>query len=195
MPISIPADLTIVTLRANGVDQEQRFTERYAATLLQLASTLWTAYADVAFQRASCNTVIEELPPNMRTDVVDDSGYHFLVARHRAGAGVRVLFVNNTARPELGGQARHEKRVCMIRYLANADQAARILAHELGHLLELPHIDDPNVQGPGTESIRSTWMRNLMFSGSLVPDAEISDDQRAAARSSALAQRFSSGGG
>ncbi len=191
MPITIPTDLTIVTLRSRGTDHQQRYTEAYAADLLQRASALWVSRADVAFQRRSCATVVEEMPPGMRADVVGDNGYHFLVARHPAGAGVRALFVDQTARPELGGQARHEKRVCMIRYLRDPDQAARILAHELGHLMELPHIDDPSVQGPGTEATRAPWLINLMFSGGLTPQAEINETQRNAARASAVVQRFS----
>jgi len=186
MPIVIPADLTIVTISG----QQQRFTEEFASTLLQLASALWQARADITFRRASIETVSEEMPAGMRADVVDDAGYHYLVHAHPAGLGVRVLFVDRTARQELGGQARHETRVCFVKYLENSGTASRLLAHELGHLLELPHIDDPNVTGPGTESIRAPWMRNLMFSGALTPDAEINADQRQRARSSAIARRF-----
>jgi hypothetical protein len=106
MAIVIPADLTIVTLSG----QPQRFTEEYASNLLQLASALWQNRADITFRRASCQRVTEEMPPGMRADVIDDSGYHFLASRYRAGAGVRVLFVDRTARGDLGGQSRAETR-------------------------------------------------------------------------------------
>lgn len=190
MPIVIPADLTIVTLRSNGTTQPQRFTEQYASNLLQLASTIWQDRAEITFRRASCESVVDEMPPGMRSDVLEDNGYHFLVSHHRANLGVRCIFVDRTVRPELGGQSRHETRVCLIKYESNPGAASRMLAHELGHLLELPHIDDRNVQGPGTEEIRAPWIRNLMFSGALTPDAEINDQQRQLARSSALARQF-----
>jgi hypothetical protein len=65
-----------------------------------------------------------------------------------------------------------------------------MLAHELGHLLELHHIDNPAQAGPGNEALQASWMRNLMYSGALNPDAEINADQRQTARSSALARQF-----
>ena len=190
MPIVIPANLTIVTLRTGGANQPQRFTERLAADLLRLANTLWQDRAEITFPLASCQSVVEEMPPGMRADVVDDNGYHFLVSRYRAGAGVRVLFVDRTARAELGGQSRAQTRVCFIKYEANQGAASRMLAHELGHLLELHHVDDPSLAGPGNEAMQATWLRNLMYSGALNPDAEINADQRQQARSSALARQF-----
>jgi hypothetical protein len=193
MPIIIPADLTIVTLRNNGTNQPQRFTESYAANLLGLASSIWQDRAEIGFRRNSCQSVVEEMPAGMHADVLDESGYHFLVSRYRAGLGVRVLFVDRTVRPELGGQARHQTRVCLIKYEQNPGAASRMLAHELGHLLELPHIDDRSVSGPGSEATRAPWLRNLMFSGALTPNAEINDDQKRQARLSALARQFGGG--
>lgn len=193
MPVVIPADLTIVTLVSNGTNQPQRFTEDLASNLLQLASALWQSRADISFRRASIQTVTEEMPPGMRGDVVDDSGYHFLASRYRAGLGVRVLFVDRTARGDLGGQSRAQTRVCFVKYEPNPPAGSRMLAHELGHLLGLHHIDNPAQAGPGNEALQASWLRNLMYSGALNPDAEINADQRQAALSSELARR--SGGG
>lgn len=65
-----------------------------------------------------------------------------------------------------------------------------MLAHELGHLLELPHIDGTRTGGPGQERQVAAWMRNLMYSGALNPDAELTPEQVRLARSSAIARRF-----
>src|SRR2546426_1054643 len=103
MPIQIPADLTIVTLRDSGRELPQRFTEAYARTLLQRASELLQARADIAFRAGACERVVEEMQAGTRSDVVDDAGYHFLSAAHRAGSGVRVLLVDRVSRPALWG--------------------------------------------------------------------------------------------
>ena len=124
--------------------------------------------------------------------MVDEPGYHFLAAAHRAGNGVRVLLVDRVSRPELGGEARHETRVCLIAYGSDQGSTSRMLAHELGHLLELPHVDDTRRAGPGHERETAAWMRNLMYSGALNPAAELTPVQVQRARSSALARRFGS---
>jgi hypothetical protein len=186
MPIIIPADLTVVTISG----QQQRFTLQSAENLLQLASTIWQSRADISFRRASCEAVTETMPAGVRADVIDDGGYHYLASRYRAVNGVRVLFVDRTARADLGGQSRAQTLVCFIKYEPNDQAASRILAHELGHLLELHHLDNQAQAGPGNEARVASWMRNLMYSGALNPDAEINDTQRTTARSSALARRF-----
>lgn len=190
MGIHIPADLTIVTLRASGRELPQRFTEAHARALLQQASDLLRARADIEFRAGTCETVVAEMPAGARSDVVDETGYHFLSAAHRAGSGVRVLLVDRVSRPELGGEARARTRVCLVRYSADVGSTSRLLAHELGHLLELPHADEARREGPGQERQAATWMRNLMYSGAINPDAELTPDQVRQARSSALARRF-----
>ncbi len=190
MPITIPADLTIVTLRNSSGVLPQRFTEEYAETLLQNASRLLQSRIDIAFRKESIQTVIEEMPGETRSDVVTEAGYHYLASVYRALAGVRVLFVDSVDRAELGGQARHQTRVCLISYRTDDGSAAtRMLAHELGHLLELPHVDEVRLSGPGHEREIAARMRNLMYSGALNPAAELNASQRSLARASALARR------
>jgi hypothetical protein len=190
MAVVIPADLTIVTLRSDGKCQPQRFDLKQAANILNLASAIWQNRAGIMFSRGKCESVTEEMPAGMRADVVDDSGYHYLVSRYKAGRGVRVLFVDKTARPELGGQSRWEKRVCFVRWDPGEGALSRMLAHELGHLLELEHVDDRSVSGPGTESLQMSWRNNLMYSQALTPEAEVSDEQKAKALGSHLAKDF-----
>src|SRR5438270_481950 len=151
MPLQIPADITIVTLRADGQKLPQRFTESFARTVFQQASNLIKDRADIEFRLGACERVVEEMPTGARSDVVDDPGYHFLAAAHRAGSGVRILLVDRVARPELGGQAREQTRVCLVASGADAAPTSRMLAHELGHFLGLPHIDEGRTGGPGQE--------------------------------------------
>jgi hypothetical protein len=190
MSIRIPADVTIVTLRANGRELDQRFTEDHARDLLERASNLLSDRADIEFPLGVCERIVEEMPGGALADAVDEPGYHYLAAAHRAGRGIRVLMVDRVARRELGGQSRHQTRVCLVAYGADVPSTSRMLAHELGHLLELPHPDSARRAGPGHERQTAAWMRNLMYSGALNPAAELTPDQVQQARSSTLAQRF-----
>jgi hypothetical protein len=190
MSIQIPADVTIVTLRASGSELPQRFTETHARSLLQSASDLLRTRADVEFPLGICERVVDEMPAGSAADVVDEHGYHYLAATHRAGRGVRVLLVDRVSRRDLGGQSRHQTGVCLVAYSADVPSTSRMLAHELGHLLELDHVDLARRAGPGQERQTAAWMRNLMYSGALNPDAELTPDQVRQARASALARRF-----
>ena len=190
MPIQIPADITVVTLRSGSTTHPQRFTLEYAQSILQQASDLIQARADIVFRLGNSEEATVEMPEGMRGDVVDTSGFHFLVASFRAGNGVKVICVDRIAQQEIGGRSREEKRVCILPYNQDAGSTARKLAHELGHLLGLGHIDEGWQPGPGREAERAAMIRNLMFSGALTPDALLTETQISQARSSALASRF-----
>lgn len=190
MPVQIPVDITIVTLRYKGQEQPQRWTDAYAKSILEAASATWNDRADIEFKLASSERAVEEMPTGMLGDTVDGSGYHFLAHQHPAGNGARVLLVDKVSLRDLGGEAREKIRICLVAYGSDKDPVARMLAHELGHLLSLNHIDDPKLRGPGQEKLVAQWLVNLMYSGALNPAAEVNDRQVKAARSSDLAKRF-----
>jgi hypothetical protein len=190
MAITIPADLTIVTLRSRGRELAQRWTDAYAASVLQQASDILRARTNIEFPRAAVEQVVEEMPSGAASETVDEPGYHFLAATYKAVRGVRALLVDRVARTELGGQSRQQTRVCLIAYNSDLAATSRMMAHELGHLLSLPHVDSGRRPGPGQESQAAAWMRNLMYSGALNPAAELTQTQVQAARSSPLARRF-----
>ena len=189
-PIRIPTDVTIVTLRNAGQNLPQRWTETYARSVLEAASSILRTRSNVEFRLGTIEPVIEEMPAGARADMVDEAGYHYLSAAHRAGNGVRVLMVDRVSQRDLGGQARHETRVCLVAYGGDTQATARILAHELGHLLELNHPDEARQAGPGQEREVAAWLRNLMYSGVINPAAELTPVQIQNARSSVLARRF-----
>jgi hypothetical protein len=190
MAITIPADLTIVTLRSRGRELAQRWTDAYASSVLQQASDILRARTNIEFSRAAFEQVVEEMPSGTAAETVDEAGYHFLAATYKAVHGVRALLVDRVARTELGGQSRQQTRVCLIAYNSDLAATSRMMAHELGHLLSLPHVDSGRRPGPGHERQAAAWMRNLMYSGALNPAAELTQTQVQAARSSPLARRF-----
>jgi hypothetical protein len=190
MAITIPADLTIVTLRSTGGEVAQRWTEEYATSVLKTASDLLRSRTNIEFPRATVEPVVEEMPSGAASETVDEAGYHFLAAAHKAGNGVRVLLVDRVSRADLGGQSRQQTRVCLVAYGSDVASTSRMMAHELGHLLSLPHVDGDRRPGPGQERLVAAWMRNLMYSGALNPAAELTQTQVQAARSSPLARRF-----
>jgi len=186
--IKIPADLTIVTVSTGGSNQPQRWTPDYARSVLDNASGLLKDRAQIQFYLNSSEAAVEEMPAGTRSDVVDEPGYHFLVARHPASTGVRVLLVDRVAQRDVGGEARAETRVCLIAFGADLGSTGRMLAHELGHLLDLDHVE--RIAGPGNEKQNAAAARNLMNAGALNPIAELTADQVRQARGSALAARF-----
>ena len=190
MAITIPTDLTIVTLRSRAGELGQRWTEAHASAVLRQASDLLRGRANIEFSRATVEQVVEEMPAGAAAETVDEAGYHFLAATYKAGHGVRALLVDRVSRAELGGQSRQQTRVCLIAYGSDVAATSRMMAHELGHLLSLPHVDSGRRPGPGQESLAAAWMRNLMYSGALHPAAELTQTQVQAARSSPLARRF-----
>jgi hypothetical protein len=133
------------------------------------------------------------MPPDAAADAVDDAGYDFLAAQYKAGEGIRVLLVDRVVHAELGGQSRQQAGVCVIAYSSDPAATSLRMAHELGHLLALPHADSGRSPRTGQESQTPAWMRNLMYSGSLNRAAEPTQTQVQAARSSPLARRFGGG--
>jgi len=188
--IIIPADLTIVTLRDGDRELPQRWTTEHAISALRDASDFLKAQADIEFPLGRCEQVVETMPPGGATDAVDESAYEFLATTHKAGDGVRVLAVDRVVTPEVGAQLGRRTRVCVIPYGPDLGAVARALAHALGHLLALPHVDSGRRLESAQESQLAAWKKNLMYSGALGRSPELSQTQVQAARSSPLARRF-----
>jgi hypothetical protein len=192
--LQIPADLTIVTLKDEKQTYPQRFTPQYAQQLLTQASSILESRANIRFTRGECKSVTEEVQKGMKADAVDETGFHYLTARFRAGQGVRVIFIDKLANPKIGGRSREEKKMVILPYETDLGGTALKLAHELVHLLGItPHIDEvPGsvTNSPGNEAQYSQIRNNLMYSGGLSNEALLTQSQIGTMRSSRLARQF-----
>ncbi len=193
MAIIIPADLTIVCLRRGDRELPQPWSAAYAVSVLRHASDLLKSRANIEFPLATCDAVVEAMPPGATADAIDEAGYDFLAAQYEAGDGIRVLLVDRATQAELGARSRRQTRVCAIAYGSDLAAISLRMAHELGHLLALPHADSDRSPRPGQERQAAAWTRNLMYSGALNRAAELTQTQVQAARSSPLARRFGGG--
>jgi hypothetical protein len=134
------------------------------------------APADVSFHVTCFEPATEEIPGG--AEQVDFNGFQFLSRRHPPRAGLSILLVADFERGDLGGQAVEAQSTCIVCALGDPG-TGKVLAHELGHLLDLPHVP--------RDSPRSHW--NLMYEAYRAGD-ELTPEQVARARASRVARQL-----
>jgi len=193
-PITIPVDIHLISLgveeekiveRPVRVGRETRIQRERVTRVRQIplrrgeadvraaftiANTIW-APADIGFQVGTISPESAVIPGG--AEVVDDSGFGYLARLFGPGNAVSLLVVNGFAGTE-GGSAVAEWRTCIVGAWSNP-YLGTVLAHELGHLLSLEHIQD-------------SW--NVMHPA-LHADNRLTPRQIRQARGSALARRVS----
>jgi hypothetical protein len=131
--------------------------------------------ADIQFSMRSCNPQRTAAPGGSAQ--VDDAGFLSLAREFPARNGVSMLVVHDFHDRDLGGSAVESIKACIIKKLASPT-FGHVLAHEFGHLLNLPHVlarDDTDVDN-----------YNLMYPG-LRAGHRLTRDQIRRARQSPLA--------
>ena len=142
--------------------------------LMARANQIWSP-ANISFtlQRVTPHSI--QAPGNR--EEVNEAGFLFLAGQYPAINRISALFVHRFSGTE-GGQAIENQRVCILKS-SPMQLMGRILAHEFGHLLSVPHMT----------SDRSN-LQNVMRPG-LVAGDQIIQDQIHIARLSSLAIRAS----
>lgn len=130
----------------------------------------------IQFHVACFDTPTAEIPNG--ADRVDLNGFQYLARQFPAKSGLSVLLVADFERSDLGGQAVEEQSVCIVCALGDPG-TGKVLAHELGHLLALPHVE--------RDSRRANW--NLMYPAYRAGD-ELTPAQVALAVGSRTGRRF-----
>ena len=130
--------------------------------------------ADIQFAVRSCTAERVAAPQNR--EEIDEAGFFELASQFPASTAASVLVVQKFQGAELGGQAVESLGVCIVKKLGPAD-SGKVLAHELGHLLNLEHVTRSGVDN-----------YNLMYP-SLRADDRLSEGQINTARASNLVRR------
>jgi len=141
--------------------------------LMTRASRVW-APANISFSLQSVTSHSIQAPGNR--EEVNESGFLFLAGQYPAVVNkISALFVHRFAGNE-GGQAVENQRVCILKS-SPTQLMGRILAHEFGHLLGVPHMTSA-----------TSNLQNVMRPG-LVAGDQITQGQINLARQSSLATR------
>lgn len=199
MPVSIPLDVRAITILVsetklverpirqgpNTVMRKERVTTLREVPPRQDRRSFDQAleYANRVFQPADIQFVVQSFQPGKEeipngAERVDSNGFLYLARKFPARRCLSVLLVADFERHELGGEAVEEQAVCIVCALGNPG-TGKVLAHELGHLLDLEHVP--------RDSPRANW--NLMYQALRAGD-ELTADQVAHARASRIGKQF-----
>jgi hypothetical protein len=196
--ISVPIDVHLITLgiesfrvvsrqvrvgrdsrtqleRVRAVQEVPPGVDRGAMALAIEAANRIFLPADIQFALRSCT--VERVAAPQNREEIDEAGFFELARQFPARSAASVLVVGKFRGAELGGQAVEALGVCILKRLGPAD-SGKVLAHELGHLLNLEHVTRSGVDN-----------YNLMYP-SLRADDQLSQDQINTARTSNLVKRF-----
>jgi hypothetical protein len=186
MAIVIPVNAYIVTL--NGVDPH--WTESEVQSAFKGANLIWNK-AGISFSARSIGAFSDKVMGDSTSDVVDLETYFYLASQYSGRDCPTAFFIRKFGGIEGGKSttANNTNWILASEYSSNQAMASRILAHELGHLLNIEkHINEGFTVGPSTP-LPVSMRENLMFSA-LLTDSKLDTDQIKIAKSSPLAKKF-----
>lgn len=172
-----------------GSSQTSRWEDDNILAILAEANRIWSS-SRIQFQSIAISSVGSS---QSTVEILNDTEFFFLASQYPGNSSISAFLVNTIESTEAGNSAilqtsRGTSWVVAVEYDGSSTFAGRVLAHELGHLLEVRHSNEGFVQGPQHPFPRS--MRdNLMFS-SILNGSLITRPQIKTARASALARQF-----
>ena len=172
-----------------GSSQTSSWVDDHILAILAEANRIWSS-SRIQFQSLSISVISSS---QSTVEILNDTEFFFLASKYPGNSSVSVFLVNTIESTEAGNSAILQTSggkswVAAVEYDGSSVFSGRVLAHELGHLLEVRHSNEGFVQGPRHPFPRS--MRdNLMFS-SILNHSLITRPQINTARASALAHQF-----
>lgn len=148
-----------------------------ADLMTRAVDTVNRIFLPAGFRFTVHSCAVERVDAPRNSEEVNEEGFFELAKRFPSHRGPSVLVVNKFQGKELGGQAVETLGVCIMRKLG-ALEAGKVLAHELGHLLDLDHVTKSGVDN-----------YNLMYPG-LRADDRLTEPQIKRARASKLVKKL-----
>lgn len=158
--------------------EETTWPDPVVRSVIMRSNQVWRQ-AEIWFMLHSIQTLRGIQPPaGTSSDPLDEGCLYFLASQYRAPGSIRIFAAPRFARRELGGRGHGQAGFCAIRWHRDVNTTGLMLAHELGHVCNLPHV----------------WRAdNLMF-GAVMEGTPVGqtleDEQKTIARSSPAIARF-----
>jgi hypothetical protein len=180
---TIPLQVFITPFAEQGKIEPTAWSCDDATSALNVANGIWQV-AKIQFVIQNC-TIDKPLDMAKSMRSSDDRVLASLSYRRKAGDGVNIFLLNRVSSLHAGGGSYVDcdpQAVSFVQMYDQMNNTGRALAHELGHLLSLPHliVDYQNPQGQ---------RNNLMVDG-MITGGNLTTPQINSAKTSKLAKKF-----
>ncbi|MEY9885122.1 hypothetical protein [Bradyrhizobium sp. USDA 329] len=184
--MSIPLRLYVTPFANRGVLEPAQWDCDTAKKALDVVNTIWSK-AKIAFVISDC--ILDkplDMAPSRRSS--DEVLLGVLASRHDADNAVHIFLVNSIASLNAGGGSYPNgspEPASFVQWYGNDHANGRAWAHELGHLMELDHVEIDY----SNEKQAAQRVKNLMVKG-LSAGSDLTSQQISTAKGSKLVKRF-----
>ena len=182
---SISLKVYITPFAEKGVKETEKWSCDAAKETLNVVNAIWSP-ANIAFVISGC--VIDkplDMAKSARNN--DQRVLDVLSLRHKPDNLVHIYLVNPIENLSAGGSSYVDsdpEPASFVQWYGNVDSNARALAHELGHLMSLDHVEIDYA-----DERQAALRSNLMTKG-LSMGKDLTDKQISSVKGSKLVKRF-----
>jgi hypothetical protein len=184
---AIPLQVFITPFAEKGVKEPAKWSCDSANDALNVVNSIWSK-ASVQFMIQDC---VDDKPLDMAKSArnSDQRMLDTLSFRHPPGKSVHIYLINAVETLGAGGtsyQSSDPEAASFVQWYYKTDANARALAHELGHLMSLDHVEIDYA-----DDKQAALRSNLMQKG-LSLGTDLTAKQIAQVKASTLVKRFAS---